>query len=220
MKKMMKMKTKIIYKVTNQATGKAYIGATTRSIEDRKIDHLQKSRKKFGNYFHEAMATYGADAFNWEQIDTASSSNELAEKEKKYILQFDSKENGYNSDSGGGFKKTVYQFDLQGNLLASFDGLKEIESKFGHDKRRVSTACTNATIWKGSYWSYSQNNTFKPPRDGRKKKVLQYSLAGEILAQYNSVAEASKKSGLSRTCISRCCRNERKSSSGFIWKYI
>lgn len=215
----MQKEMKIIYKVTNQETGKAYIGATTRSIEERKIDHVQKANKGIGSSFQEAIATNGADAFTWTQIDTANSSNELAEKEKKYILLYNSKDNGYNSDSGGGFKKTVYQFDLQGNLLASFDGLKEIESKLRHDKRRVSNACTNATIWKGSYWSYSQNNTFKPPRDGRKKKVFQYSLDGDLLTHYISVAEASRETGISKTCISRCCRGERKSSSGFIWRY-
>jgi hypothetical protein len=214
------MQHNIIYKVVNTITDEVYIGATTKSIEDRKIDHLQKSRKKAGSYFQEAIATNGADAFTWTQIDTANSSNELAEKEKKYILQYDSKENGYNSDNGGGFKKTVYQFDLDGNLIASFDGLKQIESTLGHDKRRVSNACTTATVWKGSYWSYCQNNTFKPPRDGRKKKVFQYSLDGEILAHYISVAEAARETGISKTCISRCCRNERRSSSGFIWKYI
>jgi hypothetical protein len=214
------MQHNIIYKVVNTITDEVYIGATTKSIEDRKIDHLQKSRKKAGSSFQEAIATNGADAFTWTQIDTASSSNELAEKEKKYILQYDSRENGYNSDNGGGFKKTVYQFDLEGNLMASFDGLKAIESTLGHDKRRVSNACTTSTVWKGSYWSYSQNNTFKPPRDGRKKKVFQYSLDGEILAHYISVAEAARETGISKTCISRCCRNERRSSSGFIWKYI
>ncbi|WP_233264929.1 MULTISPECIES: NUMOD1 domain-containing DNA-binding protein [unclassified Flavobacterium] len=209
----------IIYKVTNQETNEVYIGITTRSIAERKADHLQKSQKKVGSCFQEAIATNGADAFRWEQIDTASSTTELAEKEKKYILQYDSKENGYNSDSGGGFSKTVYQFDLAGNLIASFDGLKEIQSMLGHDKKRISNACLTATLWKGSYWSYSLKNTFKPVTDNRKKKVFQYSLNGEILARYNSVAEASRITGLSKTCISRCCRGERKSSLGFLWKY-
>lgn len=215
----MQKEMKIVYKVTNQETGKSYIGVTTRSIEERKADHIQKANKGIGGYFQEAIATNGADAFKWEQIDTAASSNELAEKEKKYILQYNSQENGYNSDSGGGFKKTVYQFDLDGNLVASFDGLKEIELTLGYDKKRISNASITATVWRGSYWSYSQNSTFKPSIDSRKKKVFQYSLNGEILARYNSVAEASLETGISKTCISRCCRGERKSSSGFLWKY-
>jgi group I intron endonuclease len=216
---MMQKKMKIVYKVTNQETGKSYIGVTTRTMEERKADHIKKASKGMGSYFQSAIATFGPAAFQFEQIDTATSSNELAEKEKKYILQYDSKENGYNSDSGGGFKKTVYQFDLDGNLAASFYGLKEIESTLGHDKRRISNASITATVWKGSYWSYSQNNTFKPTTDSRKKKVLQYGYNGELIASYDSVAEASRISGISKTCISRCCRNEREQSGGFIWNY-
>lgn len=217
---MMQKEMKIVYKVTNQETEEAYIGITTKSMEERKADHIQKANKGIGGRFQEAIATNGADAFRWEQIDTAASTNELAEKEKKYILQYDSKENGYNSDSGGGFRKTVYQFDLEGNLIASFDGLKEIQLTLGHDKRRISNASITATVWKGSYWSYSQNSTFKSSIDSRKKKVFKYSLDGNLLAQYISVAEASKISGISKTCISRCCRGESEQSRGFLWRYF
>lgn len=213
------MQHNIIYKVVNTITDEVYIGATTKSIEERKADHLQKSQKKVGSCFQEAIGTYGPDAFSWQQIDTANSTNELAEKERQYILQYNSKEQGYNSDSGGGFKKIIYQFNEAGVLMNSFSSLKEIETTLKYDKRRVSNACTTATLWKGSYWSYSQNNTFKPTTDSRKKKVFQYSLDGEILAQFNSVAEASRETGISKTCISRCCKGERKSSSGFFWKY-
>jgi group I intron endonuclease len=217
---MMQKEMKIVYKVTNQETGKSYIGVTTRSIEERKADHIQKATKGTGSYFQEAIGTYPLNAFSWQQIDTANSINELAEKEKQYILQYNSQEQGYNSDCGGGFNKIVYQFDLEGNLIASFNGLKEIQLTLGHDKRRVSNASLTATVWKGSYWSYSLNNTFKPSVDNRKKQVIQYSLDREILARYNSVAEASLETGISKTSISRCCRGERKSSSGFLWKYL
>ncbi|TDE31989.1 endonuclease [Flavobacterium ranwuense] len=210
---------KIVYKVTNQETGKSYIGVTTRSIEERKADHIQKANKGTRGHFQEAIATYGADAFKWEQIDSANSTNELAEKERQYILQYNSKEQGYNSDSGGGFKKIIYQFNEAGVLINSFSSLKEIETTLNYDKRRVSNACTTATLWKGSYWSYSLNKTFKPATVNRKKQVTQFTLDGVIIAKYSSVSEASRITGLSKTCISRCCRGERKSSSGFLWKY-
>lgn len=213
------MQHNIIYKVVNTITDEVYIGATTKSIEERKADHLQKSRKKVGSCFQESIATYGADAFKWEQIDSANSTNELAEKEKQYILKYNSKEQGYNSDAGGGFKKIVYQFNEDGILINSFSSLKEIETTLNYDKRRVSNACTTATLWKGSYWSYSQNDTFKPATDNRKKQVTQFTLDGVIIAKYSSVSEASRITGLSKTCISRCCRGERRSSSGFLWKY-
>lgn len=76
-------KIHLVYKVTNQVTGEAYIGATTKSIEERKTDHMLKASKGTGSCFQEAIATYRPEDFSWEQIDTANSVNELAEKEKK-----------------------------------------------------------------------------------------------------------------------------------------
>lgn len=215
----MKNKIHLVYKVTNQETGESYIGATTKSIEERKADHIQKASKGTGSYFQEVIGTYGPNAFIWEQIDTANSINELAEQEKQYILKYNSKDKGYNSDSGGGFKKTVYQYNEDGVLIASYDGLKEVKTALSYDKRRISMACTNGTLWDGYFWSYSQNRTFNDLVDSRKKRVFQYTYNEELIAEFVSVAEASRITGLSKTCISRCCRGERKKSGGFNWKY-
>ena len=120
----------ILYSVKNEITGEFYIGATTDSEENRKKDHEQKACTGQGHQFQEAISTYGADAFSWKQIDTANNFDDLAQKEKEYINQYNSKENGYNSDSGGGFKKTVYQYDLKdGALVNQYDSLvKQVKS--------------------------------------------------------------------------------------------
>lgn len=78
----MSNKKGIVYKILNKNNRKIYIGATTRTIEERKKDHQQKSNPGIGGYFQEAIGTYGPDAFEWAQIDTANDVNELAEKEK------------------------------------------------------------------------------------------------------------------------------------------
>ena len=44
-------------------------------------------------------------------------------------------------------------------------------------------------------------------------------LDGRTLQKYKSVAEASRQTGISKTCISRCCRGERDKSGGFKWEY-
>ena len=44
-------------------------------------------------------------------------------------------------------------------------------------------------------------------------------LDGHILYEYKSVAEASRQTGVSKTCISKVCRGERKGSGGFLWRY-
>ncbi|HEY9170306.1 MAG TPA: NUMOD1 domain-containing DNA-binding protein [Lutibacter sp.] len=166
------------------------------------------------------FSTYGAGAFEWIQIDTASSIDELAQKEKQYIFEYDAKESGYNSDEGGGFKKTVYQYNLDGSLINSYCCLQDAGNAVNAMKQDISRASLSVNkLFKGFYWSYNFTELFKPEPDARKKEVLQYAVEGNFVANYVSVAEASRQTGLSKTCISRACRGERTISGGFIWRY-
>ena len=215
------MKNKgIIYKVTHKASGISYIGATTKTMELRKADHVQKANKGLGGQFQEAIATQGPEAFTWVQIDTATTINELAHKEKDYIMKYDSMENGLNSDSGGGMQKSVYQYTIDGSLINTFDSLESAANAVSAYKTCIGNACTGQTkTCKGYLWTYS--STFPVGIvDERKKQVGQFNLDNSFVAEYSSVAEASRSSGLSKTCISRCCRGERDHSGGYIWKYI
>jgi group I intron endonuclease len=210
----------IIYKVINTETNETYIGATTKSINERKIDHIQKSENGKGYKFHNAISTYGANAFLWEQVDTAGTNNELASKEIKYISEYDALGKGYNLSKGGNFKKTVFQYNLDGTPVNSFGDLTSAAVAVNATKKSISKACWNVNhTLKGYLWSYDNKEKFITDSDNRKKEVLQYNLNGNLLAQYISVAEASRKSGLSKTCISRCCRKEREQSRGFLWRY-
>jgi hypothetical protein len=211
----------IIYKAQNIENGIVYIGATTDSMDQRKLDHIERAIRGETGKFQEAISTYGAGAFSWEQIDTASSIDELAYKEKQYIYEYKAKEEGYNSDEGGGFKKTVYQYKLQdGSLINFYDCLQDAGNAVNATKQDISRACLSVNqTFKGFYWSYEYLEPFKSKNDKRKKEVFQYSIDGKFIAKYNSVAEASRQTGLSKTCISRVCRGERERSKGFIWKY-
>lgn len=115
----------IVCKVENVFTGEIYVGATSKSIIERKNDHLQKSEKGSSGFFHKAIQTYGADSFVWSELDIASSLEELAEKETLYIYEYDSVKNGYNSNLGGGFKKTVFQYNIEtGEIINSYSNLE------------------------------------------------------------------------------------------------
>lgn len=211
----------IIYRVVNNQTDQVYIGATTKSLEERKADHLQKANKKVGSYFQEAIGTYGPEAFTWEQIDTASSNDELASKEIRYIVEYNALENGFNSDKGGGIKKTVYKYNLDGSLHSTFENLTIASETISVRKQDVSRACWSVNNKLGGYlWSYEYVEPFIPREDNRRKVVVQSLLDGTVVSQFLSVAEASRETGVSKTCISRCCREERDSSGGFIWEYL
>ncbi len=210
----------IVYKVENKITKEIYVGITTDSVEIRIKDHLDKAKRGDGHKFQNAIATYGADAFNWEQVDTANSINELAEKEKQYIIKFNSKENGYNIDSGGGFKKEVYKYDKEGKLVQKFECLEDAAKTVGATKQSISSACLSVNkLYKSFYWSYKLQEPFIPGTDKRLKKVYQYTLYGVLVNDFKSVAEASRKTGASKTSIAKVCRGEFSKSNGYRWSY-
>lgn len=212
----------IIYRANNTINDKSYIGITTNSIKQRQLDHIERALRGEPGKFYEAISKYGEDVFAWEQIDTASDRNQLAAKEKLYVLTYNTKEDGYNSDSGGGIQKAVYQYDLKTKgLIASYPNLSAAASIINMSKQDISRACLNVNNQLGGYyWSYEKCDCFIPSRDLRKKIVVQLDLEDNFVAHYKSVSEAAENTGLSKTCISRVCRGERESTRGYKFKYI
>ena len=89
-----------IYKITNKLNGKIYIGQTMQDVEKRWARHCSPSSIRSAIGF--AIQKYGKDNFLFEVIDTASTIDELNNKEIKYIELFDSvSPNGYNLTNGG-----------------------------------------------------------------------------------------------------------------------
>jgi len=215
------MKDNIIYKAHNIINGLVYIGATTNSLKSRRLDHIERANRREENKFHEAISTYGADAFEWEQIDTANTVNELAQKEKEHIIKYDCKENGYNSDAGGGIQKTIYQYSIEdGSLIKRFDSLESAGNSVNANKKQISRVCLSVNMfYSGYYWSYEYREPFTPSRDKRRKQVVQFSLEGIKIAEYSSVAEASYITGLNKSSIAKVCRGEQEKSGGYKWIY-
>lgn len=110
----------IIYKATNKANGKVYIGQSSHSLEWRVRKHKQDSQKE-DTYFYRAIRKYGFDNFEWEVIDnTVTTHEELNELEKFYIKQyesFDNKNKGYNSTSGGDYAYEITEEEKRNRSL-------------------------------------------------------------------------------------------------------
>lgn len=49
--------------------------------------------------------------------------------------------------------------------------------------------------------------------------VVQFTKEGEFIAEYMSQAEAARLTGCNQSHIYSCCRGERKTTHGFIWRY-
>lgn len=55
-------------------------------------------------------------------------------------------------------------------------------------------------------------------KNNNKIKVKQYNIKGELVNSFNSISEASNKTGVSAGAISMCINNKRKTANKFIWK--
>ncbi len=85
-----------IYKCTEKSTGKCYIGKTRNAPFFRWWNHLQHSSSPFGIYLRKTKLS------EWifevlEELPGNISDSEVFKIESKYILEFDSINNGFNS---------------------------------------------------------------------------------------------------------------------------
>ena len=94
----------LVYKITNKINNKIYIGITSQSLNKRWYNHCGK--KSNCTLLRNAINKYGKFNFQIEQIDSASSREDLEQKEQYWIAYYKSNqpEFGYNLLSGGFYK--------------------------------------------------------------------------------------------------------------------
>lgn len=108
-----------IYKITNIQNEKVYIGQTIRPIQQRFRRHINDAiNNKLDTHFARAIRKYGKESFIIEEIDSATSQEELNEKERFWINYYNSIETGYNetdaiSKCGGNTYKSKNIEELQ-----------------------------------------------------------------------------------------------------------
>lgn len=90
----------LIYRAQNRIDGKIYIGQTTRSLDERKKEHV---RDFVDTYFSRAIHKDSPKFFDWQVIDQAVTEQELNEKEKYWVAFYKSfdPDFGYNETTGG-----------------------------------------------------------------------------------------------------------------------
>ena len=108
-----------IYKITNKINNKSYIGQTINTPEARWKRHQSDAlSNRLNTHFAQAIRKYGVDNFVLEVIDTASTQEELTEKESYWIRYYNSISEGYNETaakekSGGNTYKAKTEEELK-----------------------------------------------------------------------------------------------------------
>ena len=71
--------------------------------------------------------------------------------------------------------------------------------------------------------THAQNNTWgsrtAKAAKALSKTVLQYDTTGDLIYEWPSLSEASRKTGIPLSNLWSCCIGKRKTAGGFVWKY-
>lgn len=201
-----------IYLVTNKINGKQYVGKTKFDINTRWIQHKSEAKRLKPNvYFVRALNKYGCDNFTVKEIEQCSD-DLLFEREKYYIKQYDTYNNGYNSTLGG---EGNHKYETDDILSLWNDGFttSEIADTIGScvDTICLTLKANDVTTTEIRSRAQSKISQYK------KKAILQYSLDGILLNKFSCIQEAVQQTGYSETSIRDVCNHHRHSSNGYIW---
>lgn len=204
-----------IYKVTNKANGKIYIGQTSRSVDVRWKEHIRDSSDKpscvYCSLLHYAIRKYGANAFVVECIEECSDT-EMDERERYWIEHFKTCDGGYNIARGGQGKPLCSNKEI---LDAWNSGLsaKQISEKLGISNQIVCKRLRLQGITKFEIMSRGNKACAK----GR--SVIRISLDGSEYKVYRSLTEAATENNQTVARISMVCSGKRITSGNYRWKY-
>jgi len=197
-----------IYSALCKVNNKRYIGQTVRNVSERWKEHIADSRNCPKTLLHKAIAKYGPSMFVVRIIEEDISINNLDEREKYWISEFDTFNNGYNLTDGG---QGIGQRDLSEE---SRDKIRQ--THFGNLK---STEC----IEKVRQAHKSSDNYPKNPEGGRlhaKQKVRGTHIqTGEII-EFDSIKEAADAIGIKYPNICACFRGRQHHAGNYKWEKL
>lgn len=120
-------------------------------------------------------------------------------------------------------KRTVYQYDLSGNLIKVWKSAGEASEQFPNKKAArvaINNVC-NKKVRKayGYYWSYIRKFEYEEYKSSI--AVAAYNDEGKFIMSFNSLSEASKHFGCKNSGnISACIQGKHKHFKGFRWRYF
>ena len=193
----------IIYKISNPYNDKVYIGKTIRSLNIRKKEHLKDSKKPNCKLYR-AFAKYGADSFSFEVIEDGIDNRIIGEREKHYIMLFDSYYNGYNETFGGEGESAVDEAEII-ELFKGGKNCADIKSITGHSVKTISSVLKRNGYVVGQHAGKNSSNRNGTEVSVVYRGVLYYSITE--LAKYLIANEEDFFGKREKTVIQGISRN-------------
>lgn len=204
-----------IYLITNNKTGKHYVGYTSLSLEERLVGHLCAARGGSDYLIHQSIRKHGWENFSIKTIyESDDGDHTLKEMEPHFIKEYGSYGGGYNMTLGGEgisgpcspekakkiseAKKGKSLPHMMGNSLQSnyiwvtngHENIRltkgsSIPSGFRRGRTNISSPRLNPTIRPKFPGGYKKSTKPRKPRTQEHRENLSKSLVGNSRAAGN-----------------------------------
>lgn len=217
--------------IKNNINGKVYIGQSV-DIKKRWREHRSAAynlnSKDYDMVIYRAIRKYGLNNFSFSILETCKI-EELNEKEKYWIQNYDSKNKGYNVSLGGNdythLGNIVELYDYQGNYVCEYANAMEVAKALNVFYGTVYQVIYGIRLSVKDYQLKLKNDDSKQikiykNRQGGKIRVCNLNDDNEKIEEFESIAEAARKLNLDSSCITKCCKGKLVHHGGFKWKYL
>lgn len=127
------------------------------------------------------------------------------------------KDGGPNGSRGTG--RPVCAYSITGAIINSYPSLTAAADALNIHKSALCAALNGRThCVAGFRWAY-EGEALGELTWRHKTAVTKHALDGTVMCEYDSVADASRATGVGFTLIVDCCCGRRTSGGGFLWTY-
>ena len=184
------MSAGFIYKITNKLTGKCYVGQTTRTPEERFVEHKHCQTSNIGR----AIRKHGVESFTLEVLEVCETREQLNERERFWIAFFNCLwPLGYNMTEGG-----------EGNWERTPESIAKMSRKGSHlseeTKQKLSRALKGRQIPEETRRKISRALKGRHPTEAARDKM---SKAAKARARHGKPCSEETKRKISETLKGR-----------------
>lgn len=218
----------VVYKHTNLANGKIYIGIT---CQKPTIRWRYGKGYPTNQYLTQAFQKYGWNGFSHEILYENLTKEEAEAKEIELIALYQTTNRlyGYNLDNGG---SSIGRFSEESRKKMSESAkhrppiseetrerLAELMRGNQYAKGKKLSEEHKAKLLKANKGKHRSELVKKKVSEGNSKPVVQLKADGTFVHRYKSIQQVNDELHYPIGCISRACSHKQNGSHGFLWFY-
>lgn len=118
------------------------------------------------------------------------------------------------------YKKDIAQYDLYGNFIRSWHGIRETARELGINRQGINACITGRKPSAfGFQWKYF-NGSEEPIEPFFKiEPIEQFTRSGEKIGEFESPSDAEHELGIDSGSIRQVCQGKRVAAGDYIWRF-